>query len=94
MENVGDKIKQIRNLHNLSQDRFGHKIGLSGKTISSYETSSSTPPLYVLEKISKTYNTSVFDIPGNKRKQIKECVSNLRDSVDDLLKVLNEGLSL
>jgi transcriptional regulator with XRE-family HTH domain len=94
MENIGNKIKQIRNLHDLSQDRFGSKIGISGKTISSYETNKATPPLYVLEKISRVYNVSIFDIPDKSREQIVDCIFNLRESIDELTDILSNGLSL
>lgn len=94
MENIGDKIKEIRDQNNLSQDRFGNKIGLSGKTISAYETNKSSPPLYVLEKISKVYRTSIFDIPLSKRAQITNCIETLVESTEELINALNEGLSL
>ena len=42
---IAQKIKNIRLLKNLSQDRFGKKIGKSGKTISAYESGRCVPTL-------------------------------------------------
>jgi len=50
------KIKRTRLDKNMSQHRFGEKIGVSGKTISSYETGRAAPPLKVLEKMADKTN--------------------------------------
>mgnify|MGYP003939497845 CR=1 FL=1 len=59
-EHIGQKIKRIRDNHNLSQDRFGKKIGLSGKTISAYETGRTNPPIKILQKIVAVYKTQLL----------------------------------
>lgn len=66
MENaVGHQIKKIRSKHKLSQRRFGYKIGLTGKTISAYETGKCTPTLKVLDKIAQTYEVAITHTPKN-----------------------------
>ncbi len=40
---------------NMSQDRFGKKLGISGKTVSAYERGTCIPPLKILEKASLVY---------------------------------------
>jgi len=67
MQNVGEMIKQIREERNLSQKRFGRKIGLTGKSISAYETGRCSPPLKVLENISNVYDVSLFKFIQNKQ---------------------------
>lgn len=69
LENPGEQIKKIRTEKGLSQDRFGRKIGVSGKTISAYETGRIHPPLKVLDKISQTYSTTI-QIPNIKTKEM------------------------
>ena len=71
-EDISLKIKNIRNRNNLSQERFGKKIGLSGKTISSYETGRCVPPLKVLEDISNVYDLSVVVVKNEKRAALRE----------------------
>lgn len=81
---ISATIKQIREKKNLSQDRFGKKLGLSGKTISAYETGKCTPPLKVMEEISIVYDTNI-SLKDNRERliqklsQIKSCVSELED---------------
>lgn len=47
------KIKKARLEIQLSQGELGNLINLSDKSISAYEAGRATPPLSVLEKISK-----------------------------------------
>ena len=47
-KDFGNKIKQFRLSKNMSQERFGKKIGLSGKSISAYETGICKPSLKVI----------------------------------------------
>ncbi len=55
-------IKKLRKHKNLSQHSFGKKVGLSGKTISAYETGRIAPPLKVLERIADTYNVEISSL--------------------------------
>ena len=59
MQNFSNKIKCLRDANNLSQERFGSKVGVSGKTISAYETGKSKPSLKVLESISKVFHANL-----------------------------------
>jgi DNA-binding XRE family transcriptional regulator len=44
-------IKQLRKNKNLSQERLGRKVGVTGKTISAYETGNICPSIEVFFKI-------------------------------------------
>lgn len=94
MEKIGTKIKAIRDHHRLSQERFGKKIGLSGKTISSYENHKAQPPLYVLEKISTTYNVKLFELPPESRQKIEDDLTRMAEVIDSLREMFRSGLSL
>lgn len=76
-QNPGEQIRKLRRERALSQERFGEKIGVSGKTISAYETGKIVPPVKVLEKISVVYNAYV-QLPD---------ISN-KDSVLDTLNMI------
>lgn len=83
-----NKIKTIRKKLNMSQDRFGKKFGVSGKTVSAYENGKCAPPLRVLEKISKIYGTgfTAIDVDMkadliNKINYVKNVICELEDKL-------------
>ena len=88
-KNPGKEIKKLREELDLSQQRFAEKVGLSGKTISAYETGKIIPPLRVMEKIAKTYN---FDFNEDQKFMTKEKVLNtirdIRNQLADIEKSL------
>ena len=94
MENLGMQIRRVREDTNLSQDRFGKRLGLSGKAISAYEKGKARPPLRVLEKISDVYEVSLFDLPKSKQHNIEAKINELFEAVYELRNALSEGLTL
>ena len=84
----GTQIKRIRQDSGMSQNRFGEKIGISGKTISAYETGRITPPLKVLERITVTYGIDV-EIPNPKD---KEAVIGMLGRIKNDLDLLEKNL--
>ena len=94
MGKIGTKIKTIRDHFNLSQERFGRKIGLSGKTISSYENHKAQPPLQVLEKIAETYNVKILELPSKQQSKIATDLEKMSEVIDNLRELFKSGLSL
>ena len=94
MENIGKKIKKLRDSHNLSQDRFGKKIGLSGKTISAYETGRATPPLKIINKISTAYDTQYVGMNIKTKNLVEEKLNTLEKEMVNLKNILNEDFIL
>jgi len=91
-EVIGKKIKKIRLSKNMSQERFGYKIGVSGKSISAYENGACTPSLRVMEALSSVYNASFISTPD--RKELLNKLSLLKVHIDELEKTLSRSLSL
>ena len=87
------KIKAIRSKANLSQERFGKKIGISGKTISAYETGRCTPPLRILENIADIYDTPLVVLKKEKKGALKEKIGSIQQLLDELSVVLESGSS-
>ena len=83
-ENLAQKIKEIRMSRNLSQSRFGKKIGKSGKTISAYESGRCTPTFRVLDSISQTYDVTFLHLKQSRKAQLKERLSFIKDSIKDI----------
>ena len=91
---LGKQIKRIRDNKNLSQDRFGKKVGLSGKTISAYETKRATPPLSVLDRIATVYEVTIFDIPRKQKIDLSTRINKINLELSELKDILETGLSL
>lgn len=93
MENLGKQIKEIRNSYNLSQNRFGKRLGLSGKTISAYENNKITPPLKTLKKISKVYKVNLYDLPEKQQSEINQKICEVQNVIGELKSIIYKGLT-
>jgi transcriptional regulator with XRE-family HTH domain len=91
---INIKIKSLREKKGLSQERFGGKIGVSGKSISAYENGRCTPPVKVLENICRVYNTPVFYIANESKENLAEIVSEIKQHVSKIEEILGSGLSV
>ena len=85
---IAKKIKDIRLERNLSQDRFGKKIGKSGKTVSAYENGKCTPTFSVLDSISQVYDVTFVHLKKSKEEQLRDKIQNVREIIKDLEKTL------
>lgn len=94
---IGDTIKQLRKVHNLSQEDFASKIGVSQTTVTSWETGKAEPASSIIVKIANYFNVStdfILDVDnskqpfslGNKIKKLRK-IHNLNQS--ELGKILN-----
>ncbi len=88
MQDINLKIRKIRNKKNLSQDRFGKKIGVSGKTISAYETGKIIPPLKILEEISKVYDENLIRLSKNKHEMITNNITNIEKILNEIKEIM------
>jgi transcriptional regulator with XRE-family HTH domain len=90
MSEISLKIKEIRKVNNLSQDRFGKKLGISGKTISAYETGRAVPPEKVINAISIIFSTPIIYMSSDDRCRLKDQLTSVRMFVENIEKVLSE----
>jgi len=81
---LSKQLRDIRISRNLSQERFGKKIGKSGKTISAYESGRISPTLKVLDSISQVYDVTFLYVKKNKREQLKEKLEYLKKTISDI----------
>lgn len=81
---LGQKIKSLRISKNLSQDRFGKRIGISGKTVSAYECGRAKPPLKVLESITDIYGHSFLHITGKGKSELYDKIKNIRHQLSEI----------
>jgi transcriptional regulator with XRE-family HTH domain len=93
-ENIGLKIKEIRDEYNLSQERFAKRIGLSGKTISAYETGRTQPPLKIIDKIVEVYHTPIVSMKREDKTVLKDKIDLIEEELVSLKEILKDSLSL
>ena len=79
------KIKEIRNILNLTQKDFGKLINVAQTTLSSYENNSQTPNIETLYNIAEKCNVSIDWLCG------REDLMNVRlNTYADIFKVLSD----
>ena len=81
---IAKKLKEVRTSKNLSQERFGFKIGKSGKTISAYESGRCTPTYKVLDYISNVYDVTFIHVKKIKKEQLKEKLDYIKEAIADI----------
>lgn len=86
---VAKQIKELRLKVNLSQERFGKKIGITGKAVSAYENGRSTPPLKVLDAISQVYNTSFISIKEEQKVELDNKIRLIEEYLNEVKKLLS-----
>lgn len=56
----GDFIKIIREWTNLTQEKFGKRIGRSGRTVQDYESETTNYNIKTLQKICKEFGITII----------------------------------
>lgn len=86
MKDFGKKLKAARQEREMSQRSLGLALGLSDKTISSYESSRSYPNLEVLSKISEILEKPIeYFISSNKEVNIGEMLKRIEKKQSEII---------
>lgn len=80
---IGAFLKQLRNEKGITQEQLAEILGVSGRTISRWETGTNLPDLSILVQISEYYNVEIKEILNGERKS-KNMDNELKET---LLKV-------
>ncbi len=88
----GKEIKKLREELNLSQERFGKKVGVSGKSISAYETGRVIPPLKIMEKIAKVYKAKLCTPSLVSIKQAIQALKAIKQQIEALEQALENSI--
>ena len=62
---IGENIRRYRTAAGLSQEQLADKIGKTRSAISQYESNTTTPYMYVIEKIADALGVEAVDIVGD-----------------------------
>ena len=86
IKDFGFKLKSAREQKRMSQRGLGLALGLSDKTISSYESTRSFPNLEVLVKISEILDKPVeYFVSSSKRVQLEEHIKRVESKQDEII---------
>lgn len=55
MMSIGSNIKRLRELNEYTQDTLGDKLGVSGKTVSSWEIDRTQPKMDKVQRMSEIF---------------------------------------
>lgn len=91
---VCEQLKKLRCSLNLSQDRFGSKVGISGKSISAYETGRCVPTVKILSQIANAYNVNFTEMSNQNRICLNQRIEELEKSFARLKNELENILSV
>jgi transcriptional regulator with XRE-family HTH domain len=93
VKDFGKKLKEARLERGLSQRSLGLSIGLSDKTISSYESSRSYPSLDVLKKLSEELRKSLdyFLSSESEKDALLQRINELEKENSVLRDIVNRG---
>lgn len=88
---IGDNIKRWRELRNLKQAELAEILGVSDKTVSSWEINRTEPKMGMVEKISKALNCKKTDIIGIETSDESDDHYYLNDDARDLAQFMFEN---
>lgn len=83
-QKIGSFLKSLRKEKGITQEKLAEELGVSGRTVSRWETGNNMPDISVLIEISEFYDVSIPEIVDGERKS---------ENVDDESKKVAESLS-
>ena len=96
-QKIGRFLKELRKEKHFTQEQLAEKLGVSGRTVSRWETGSNMPDISILIEISEFYDVSIPEIVSGERKgenmndESKRVAESLSDYADaDKAKTIKE----
>lgn len=83
-EKLGFRIKELRELSNLTQNQLAEKADISRNYISSIENARYSPSLEVLEKIAKSLDVSLLQLLDNRVETMENRVAEESERLTEL----------
>ncbi len=91
IKEFGKKLKSAREERGMSQRGLGLALGLSDKTISSYESCRSFPNLDVLTKISDILDKPIeYFVSSSKKVQLNDLMDKIVSNQNNIIKDMKE----
>lgn len=97
-QKVGSFLKELRKERNLTQEQFAEQLGVSGRSVSRWETGINMPDISLLVEIAEFYDVSISEIIDGERKsekmneEVKETALKLSDYTGTINKTIRKRL--
>ena len=91
---VGSFLKDLRREKGITQEQLAEELGVSGRTISRWETGNNMPDIGLLVEIAEYFDVSIPEIIKGERKSedMKEEAKEVAETISDYAKAENEQL--
>lgn len=91
---IGAYLKELRKEKGLTQEELAEKLGVSGRTISRWETGFNMPDISLLVEIAEFFDVSIPEIIKGERKSenMNEEVKEVAETMSDYAKAEKEQL--
>ena len=91
---VGAFLKDLRNEKGITQEQLAEKLGVSGRTISRWETGKNMPDISLLVEIAEFFDVSIPEIIKGERKSenMKNETKEVAETMSDYAKAEKEQL--
>ena len=77
---IAERIRELRKERGLDAEKFGEKVGRSGKTVSAWETGRNTPSAEMLINICRVYSVDIdYFYPDDVTKTKNGTISTFSD---------------
>lgn len=67
MNNIGEKIAQLRKQFGMTQEQLAEKLSISSQAVSKWETGVTSPDISLLPQIAETFHISIDELLGIKK---------------------------
>ena len=84
--NIGNNIKQLRQLNHLTQDQVAEKLGISYQAVSKWENHANTPDIALLPQIANLFGVSIDALFSDDPIACPELQAFMKD--DDVIRVV------
>ncbi len=93
-QKIGNFLKELRKEKNLTQEQLAEQLGISGRTVSRWETGSNMPDISLLVELAEFYDVSIPEIIDGERKSetMKEEVKETALKLEDYTEMINNKI--
>lgn len=91
---IGCFLKDLRKEKGITQEQFAETLGVSGRTVSRWETGNNMPDISLLVEIAELFDVSIPEIINGERKseRMNEEVKEVAESLSDYASVEKEKM--